>query len=436
MKHPQFRTRDAAEHYRIEHDVPDVVVREIWSTPSDWDADDSKVIGYALLPRPADRAIAPPSSVAQFEPQPLRTDLMTHVYPAYRYAWGKYYPLRASSALIAEGKVGKSTLSLAQQLHGAAGKDYLGAPTTEGLYIYLSCEDDIEIVERRAQRIMQTFTPAERAKAQANFKIIDGVGKGIRFVLTVQKMTGIDPTVDKLIAAVRRVADGRDVIHLTVDTVSRINGGEENATEVMSAVEQALSRIAQALGCAVTALHHTSKAVAREGIADAHAGRGAASFGDNCRSVLRLMPLTWAMVTREKLEGLDRTAVERGDVLKLIHAALNQDRKADPIYLKRTDTGLLEKIEPTVRTEAQAADVEFDSLVAWFVKQGNAPFSVKQVSDSHLAEWSKMTRGQAKAFITDAIYSGKLTDSGERRKGGVLYVPAVLPLATPDPFGP
>ena len=353
----------------------------------------------------------------------LRADLMTHVFPPYRYAWEPYFPVRATSALNAEGKVGKSMLMLAQQLHGAAGKPYLDAPTLEGVYVYLSCEDDTEIVERRAQKILATFTAEERAKVHRNFKIIDGVGKGLQFVMCADGMAGIAPTVDKVIAAVKEAADGRAVIQGVGDTVSRLNGGQENATEVMSAVEQAGARIAQALDCAWVWLHHVSKAVAREGIADAHAGRGAASFGDNCRSVLRLMPLTWTMVQKAKLDGLDRMEVERGDVLVLIHAALNQGRKADAIYLRRGAHGLLERVHPTVRTEAQTVDQEMRSLVKWFNGKRKAePFSIFYAARTAQVEWTKMSQGAAKAFLDEAARDGRLVKHGEA-KGRALYVP-------------
>jgi len=418
-----FNTAKAAEAYIVDKDLAGMEVLPIYNHD---DEHHPSVKGYGLFPvsqAKQDRNTRPVSAPSVIEVTGLRSDLMTHEFPPYRYAWGRYYPA-GSSGLISEGGVGKSTLSLSQQLHGAAGgKEYLGAPTLAGLYIYISCEDLVEVVERRAQRIMRTFIPEERALALANFKIIDGVGRGLQFVMTANGMTGISPNVDRIIAAIREAADGREVVHVAVDTVSRVNGGIENATEVMSAVEQAASRISQAFDCACTLLHHTSKAVAREGVADAHAGRGGSSFGDNLRSVLRLMPLTWPMVQREKLDGLDRVSVERGDVLKLVHAKLNQDRKSDPIYLQRTANGLLERIEPTVRSDVQTADAEMQSLVKWFNGERKAqPFTISCARDAWL-KWTKMTRRSATVFLEDSVREGRLVEQGAS-KGKPTYVPS------------
>ncbi len=236
-------------------------------------------------------------------------------------------------------------------------------------------------------------------------------------------MAGIAPTVDKVISAIKAAAEGRPIIQAVGDTVSRLNAGQENATEVMSAMEQAGARIAQTLDCAWVYAHHVSKAVAREGVTDAHAGRGAASFGDNCRSVLRLMPLTWSMVQKKKLDGLDRTEVDRGDVLVLIHAKLNQDRKADPVYLRRATHGLLERVTPTVRTEAQSVDQEMQSLVKWFNgAQKREPFTLSCARDAWL-KWTRMTRRGASAFLEDAVRDKRLTEEGTL-KGRPLYVPS------------
>lgn len=365
------------------------------------------------------RPIAP----AEITVRTLRADLMAYEFPPLRYSWAPYFPSRAVAAVNSEGGAGKSTMMLAQQLHGAAGKPYLGQATREGVYVYLSCEDDYEIVERRAQRILATFTEEERVKALQNFRVIDGVGKGYQFVMCADGMAGIAPTVDKVIAAIKEAAAGRAIVQGCGDTVSRLNAGQENDIAVMAAVEQAGARIAQALDCAWVFLHHVSKAVAREGTADAHAGRGGSSFGDNCRSVLRLMPLTWQMVTKRKLDGLDRVEIERGDVLVLIHAKLNQDRKADPIYLRRNALGLLERVEPTVRTEAQTADAEMLALVKWFNDaQKRQPFTVSAARDAHLA-WTRMTRRVANAFVEDAVRDGRLIEHS-KRNGRPAYVPS------------
>ena len=436
-EHPQFRTTQAAQLYIATNDLPNVEPCPIYSH-GDADGEAGEILYYAIMPlrkrhKTTTEAYEQLADAGPVEVLSLRPDLLTHVYPPRRFAWGKYYPIGATAALISQGGVGKSQLTLEQQLHGAAGLPYMGMPTMPGVYVLISCEDDFrDTVERRAQRIIAAFPPEAQALSLANFKAINGVGKGLQFVICKDGMAAIAPTVDRIITAVRGYADGRTIVHCSVDTVSRVNAGQENDNNVMAAVEAAGARIAQELDCAVSLLHHTNKAVAEKSTADVHSGRGGGAFGDNCRSVLRLLPVTDVMARIERLDGLDRIELERGDVLKLVHAKLNVERRSDPIYLRRTDTGMFAKFTPTIKTDAQAADVYFDALLVWCTKRSNAPFSMKDVTETHLAEWApRMTRSQAKTFISEAIYAEKLIDSTQRRKGGVLYVPAET---TIDPF--
>jgi hypothetical protein len=360
-------------------------------------------------------AISPAKRV-RLVPQALPVDLLSIEFPPRCYSWGKYGPLGTTSALIAEGKVGKSTLSQQKQLCIAAGRDFLGFGVTQGVAIYISAEDPIDDVHRRAQKILQGFTADEVARAMGNYFVFDAVGAGLQFIRIESGVARIAEDIGTLIEACLQIANGRPIVDIVIDTVSRVNGGEENSNAVMAQVEAAGARLAQETGAAVCFLHHTGKAGAREGITDHLAGRGASSFGDNCRSVLRLMPATADMV--RTLEGIDPIALERGDILKLVHAALNVDRRTDPVWLQRTADGLIERINPSTRNAADTAEAILAAFLQWWHEGKREPFTRSTVTrGARRIIWPKshITEQQAGAFLEEQLAALLIQPAGTRK---------------------
>jgi len=347
--------------------------------------------------------------------QRLPANLLQIEFPPRRYSWGKYHPMGATSALVAEGKAGKSTVTMQKQLAIAAGRQFLDFPVTPGIAIYLSAEDPLDDVHRRAQRILRDFTPDEARRAMDRYRVIDAVGAGLQLIRIENGVAKISGDVDRLIAACLAAAEGQPIVDIVIDTLSRVNGGEENSNSVMAQAEAAGSRLAQATGAAVCFLHHTGKAAAREGITDHLAGRGASSFGDNCRSVLRLLPATPEMC--RGLEGIDRDALARGDILKLVHAAFNVDRRTDPVWLRRTG-GLLERFEPTKKSAAEAAENTLTAFVRWAVinREPFTRYIVSRRARSSVWPDGRVTEREAGAFFDAQLEARLIIPAGEVKR--------------------
>jgi len=222
----------------------------------------------------------------------LPPDLLSQDFPERQFAVNPLFPLKCVTLLVGEGSTGKSYLQLAAMLHIAGGINFLGLPVRAGIVIYFSAEDDHDEVKRRAQRIISQMPADARALSIENFRLIDAVGKDLQFVTSREGITRISNMVDEIVKEVAK-SEKEKIQLITVDTLSRVNGGDENSNTVMSAVIKACERIAQCTGAAVCILHHTGKANARTRTTDAYSARGASALSDNARSVLLVCtPLT------------------------------------------------------------------------------------------------------------------------------------------------
>jgi hypothetical protein len=306
-------------------------------------------------------------------------------------------------------------------LHAAAGLPFLGHPTVAGRYVYLSAEDELQEVWRDVQRIVLKLPAENQAPALQNFHLIDAVGRGLHFVIAKDGVAEISATVDRIAEAVgtaRMVA---------IDTLSRVNGLEENSNATMATIESACARIAQRTGASVWLTHHVAKAAAREQIADLHSGRGGSALGDNCRGVLRLMPAIPADV-RSFLDIVPGD-VERGDIVRLVHAKNSYGRKADPVWLRRMPDGLLEQFSPERKNEADYTEQLLGQFVTWWERSGRKPFTQSGITRG-LANhgkreeiWPKgVSESSARAFFTSQITTHTFLPAQEGVKGKAAFV--------------
>lgn len=345
-------------------------------------------------------------------------DLMTCIFPDHEFASYPRVPMKCVTAFISEGGAGKSTLILDLMLHVAAGLPFLGLPVKQGRVCYVSAEDDALEVWRRVQKLVRKFKPDDAAQALRGFAMIDAVGVALPFVgKDAGGIVRVGAVVDRIANAI-----GTAVL-VAVDTLARVNGGEENSNEVMSHIVKAGERIAQKTGAAVVILHHTSKAAAREQIADLHAGRGGSALGDNARSVMRLMPATEADV--KKFADLDAGAVACGDILRLIHAKGSYSRKAPEVWLRRCSDGTLEQFTPTSKNAADVAERMLHDLVTWWIANDRKPFSRTSVTERKgklRAIWpSGVSEGQARAFFESQRANSTILESAEKVKGCAAF---------------
>lgn len=337
----------------------------------------------------------------------LGADIMTQVIPPQQYAVRPYLPLGCATGLSGQGKVGKSFLALLIMLSVAAGRPCFGCDVLQGDVWYFSAEDKPSRVMERAQAILQEFTPEERTKAIQHFHCIDAVGKRLFFVATIHGAAQITSVCDQISQTV-----GKAVL-VVVDTVSRINPLPENSNEGMALVVSAAEVIANRTGAACVLCHHVGKSQARGGETDMYAGRGASSFGDNCRSVLTLSHAMEAQV-----KAFDERTQEQqrmNNVRVLTHSASSYGREASQVYLLRRDNGTFEKLNPVTDL--------LTPLAEWLHTKGMPTFTAFMLKRTYAKEiWSPTPgRSDIEKFIDGCIRSGMFIRAEGGKGGGEHY---------------
>jgi hypothetical protein len=337
----------------------------------------------------------------------LGADIMTCVIPPQEYALRPYLPLECATGLAGQGKVGKSFLALAIMLHVAAGRPFLGCEVKQGHVWYFSAEDKPNRVKERARSILKDFTEEERGSVDRYFHCIDAVGKRLFFVATVHGAPQITSVCEQIAETV-----GKAVL-VVVDTVSRINPLPENSNEGMALVVSAAEVIASRTGAAVLLNHHVGKSQARSGETDMYAGRGASSFGDNCRSVLALTHATEAHV-----RAFDERAREQqrlNNVRLLTHSASSYGREAPPAYLLRREDGTFEKLNPVTDL--------LTPLAEWLNTKKLATFTRFGITRTHAKEiWNPTpSRLELEKFVDHAVATEVFLRAEPGQGGGERY---------------
>lgn len=355
----------------------------------------------------ADQARKPETPEEPLDVWTLGEDIMTKVIPPQLYAIRPYLPLGCATGLSGQGKVGKSFVTLLMMLCVAAGRPCFGCDVQQGHVWYFSAEDRPQRVMERAQAILRDFSEDERALAIKHFHCIDAVGKRLFFVATIRGAAQITSVCEQISLTV-----GKAVL-VVVDTVSRINPLPENSNEGMALVVSAAEVIATRTGAAVVLNHHVGKSQARGGETDMYSGRGASSFGDNCRSVLTLSHATEAQVNSFDERTQDQQRLS--NVRVLTHSAASYGREARPVFLLRRDDGTFVKLDPVTDLITPLAD--------WLRGKSLTSFTRRMLRQTHSKEiWaSTPSRSDIDRFIDVSIRTEMFLPAEASQGGGERY---------------
>jgi hypothetical protein len=206
----------------------------------------------------------------------------------YDWTYGEHLLRGEVSATVAPGDTGKSTLSIAEALAMAAGRDILGVTVLTPLRVLLiSLEDKRAVVAKRVAAAMKKHGVTKEEISGRLFI----VGKGeLKMRLAGQTRSGTvkrdEDAIHKLVAYARR----HKIDVISVDPFVRAHGVSENDNEAITAVIECFEDVADRANCAVSLWHHTRKG---NGTAmTVESARGASAFKDSCRSLRVLEPMT------------------------------------------------------------------------------------------------------------------------------------------------
>lgn len=252
------------------------------------------------------------------------------------YALNPYYPRRLTTLLGGHGGIGKSWLALIHAAHVAAGCDWGPLAVTQGRVVFLSFEDEGEIVRWRLRCIVDAYD-LPQAAVVANLTVLDGSDAETELAIESADGAGLDFT--PLMGLVSDAVRGADLVF--IDNASDTYGANENARLPVRRFVRRLTQEAKANDAAVVLLVHIDKQAARSGGKDNHYS-GNTAWHNSARSRLALVKS-------------DTAGIE------LLHEKANHAATAEPVALQRAAHGVL---MPVSAVAAQAAQASAQALVA------------------------------------------------------------------------
>lgn len=199
-------------------------------------------------------------------------------------------PLGSVGVVLGTGGIGKSMMMLSVAYAVGTGTDPLACllprerMTKGGRVVYLTGEDDVQIIHYRVNSFMRDVPEEAAEMMDAMIDIVPLVGTAP----TLIDANGNEN--DTALAAIRAAASGARL--LIIDPLRQFHAGDENDNGHMTTLSKALTRIAHEERCSTIVVHHTSKAGEKDGSSDAWISRGAAAITDNARWVMALQKLS------------------------------------------------------------------------------------------------------------------------------------------------
>jgi hypothetical protein len=219
--------------------------------------------------------------------------------------------------LGAHGGSGKSMLALSLCGLVAGGATFAGLNVAHGRALYASLEDSGELTRYRLRRIIETYG-LNPAITTAHLTLLDG-SAGEALLAHEQMSGGVRKLYcTDLYESLRKAAHGYDLI--VIDNASDAFGGNENDRAQVRRFIRFLGWIARENNAAVCLLAHIDKTAARFGSAG-NSYSGSTAWHNSVRSRLALINTDGAIELRQE--------------------KLNLGRKAEPISLSWSDSGVL-----------------------------------------------------------------------------------------------
>jgi RecA-family ATPase len=265
----------------------------------------------------------------------LRTDLFVNAPPDFPFIVEQIMP-KAPGTLVAMGGVGKTRLMIWFAVQFALGLPIGGRYqiAQPGRVLFLAAEDERAVYERRIFDMGVRFSPGEQKAILDTIKVLDLTdASNTRMVEAGDVGGNLEET--WLIAKLITLWHRENVALVVVDPMVYFGAGERYGNDGDAKLLQAEKKLVRGLDSAVCNVHHVSKAVARENIRDAHAGRGGSAGGDNSRFVWQA---TLVELGKDKREDLPVPVIKLLEVGARVirvdfHKVSYGPQERDPLYL-------------------------------------------------------------------------------------------------------
>ncbi|MDH5834242.1 ATP-binding protein [Luteimonas kalidii] len=340
-----------------------------------------------LLPAPEEPEPDPWAATASDR---FSVEELTSEPPATRWTLKPLLPTGLACVLTGAGGAGKTGFLAKLCIHICAGLRFGSDWPEQGSVLYVSAEDRRDVIRKHVWANAQGLEPEQLELVARHFIVKDMVGVGFMLTRHVNGQTEVAQDLDRLVEYAKGIPDLRLVVF---DTLSRLNGGEEN-NEDLARIVSAMERVSRQTGTTTLVAHHTGKQQHRDNVVDQYSGRGGSSLSDNGRSNMHLA------LVKPGDEGCPSNAADLVAEKRLLRLSLVKVNGVPPgqpdFYLERVITphaARLQLFEPEFpKTDMQSA---WEVLREWFATQSEVQFPTSTTVDDLPEKYGPRNRRRA-----------------------------------------
>ena len=212
--------------------------------------------------------------------------------PRRQWVYGHHYIRQFTSASVAPGGVGKSSVSMVEAISMCIGRGLLDKEVKAPLKVYLwNGEDPHEELQRRLYAIIQHYelTDDEKLLLTQNLFVDSARDPNKEIKIAVQEKGTVKIAQPLVNAIVNQIQEHKiDVV--IIDPFVSSHSVEENNNPAIDAVAKIWGRIAGVCNASIELIHHVRKANGAE--ITVEDGRGAKSLMDAVRAARTFNPMT------------------------------------------------------------------------------------------------------------------------------------------------
>jgi len=199
--------------------------------------------------------------------------------PPRPWLCGRHLLRKQVSVTVAPGGLGKSSLTIAEALAMASGRDLLGEWTARDLKVWIyNLEDPRDELNRRIIAAMQHYGIAPQEIAG---RLYVDTGRERTLTTAIQTREGVQ-IIKPVMDALAREIEARGIDVLVIDPFVSSHQAQENDNGAIDLVAKEWARLADRCNCAIELVHHTRKTNGED--ATTESGRGASALLAAARS--------------------------------------------------------------------------------------------------------------------------------------------------------
>jgi len=225
-------------------------------------------------------------------------DVLTQIPPAPSFVWDCYVPRKEVTLFSGHGSVGKSWIALMLAVSGALGRPLFGRQVQRSKTIFVSLEDDSDVVRYRLSVICLKWG-VSTSSLDGWLWVVDGT-QSPELYLSINRNKGELTATYQQLSQKAKEFDAGLVI---VDNASDAYGGDEIQRKTVREFIRSLAKIAKSTNGGFVLLAHVDKDTAKAKFINAEGYSGSTAWHNSARSRLLLKRDTDGTLTLEHQKG-------------------------------------------------------------------------------------------------------------------------------------